>query len=172
MRSPVTSRSNWAKESSTFKVNRPMLVVIEGLRHRNKRDALDVEEFDQFGEVGERPCEAIDLIDDDDVELIHSNGVEQLLQGRTLETAAREAAIVIMTSDQRPALTGLALDVGFTRFPLGVERVEILFEPMIGRDARVDRTTANLVGSPCPSLSDRARFMAASPPRRDRIWWV
>ena len=28
MRSPVTSRSNWAKESSTFKVSRPMLVVV------------------------------------------------------------------------------------------------------------------------------------------------
>src|SRR5271166_2280830 len=26
--SPVTSRSNWAKDKSTFKVNRPMLVVV------------------------------------------------------------------------------------------------------------------------------------------------
>ena len=129
---------------------------IEGLRHRNKRDALGVEEFDQFGEVGERPCEAIDLIDDDDVELIHSDGVEQLLQGRTLETAAGEAAIVIMTSNQRPALTGLALDIGFTRFALSVERVEVLFESMIGRHARVDRTAANLVGSPCPSFGSCA----------------
>ena len=28
MRSPVTSRSNWAKESSMFSVSRPMLVVV------------------------------------------------------------------------------------------------------------------------------------------------
>ena len=28
MRSPVTSRSNWAKESSTFNVSRPMLEVV------------------------------------------------------------------------------------------------------------------------------------------------
>ena len=28
IRSPVTSRSNWAKESSTFRVSRPMLVVV------------------------------------------------------------------------------------------------------------------------------------------------
>ena len=28
MRSPVTSRSNWAKDSSTFSVSRPMLVVV------------------------------------------------------------------------------------------------------------------------------------------------
>jgi tetratricopeptide (TPR) repeat protein len=27
-RSPITSRSNWAKESSTFKVSRPMLEVV------------------------------------------------------------------------------------------------------------------------------------------------
>jgi hypothetical protein len=28
IRSPVTSRSNWAKERSTFRVNCPMLVVV------------------------------------------------------------------------------------------------------------------------------------------------
>ena len=28
MRSPVTSRSNWAKESSTLRVSRPMEVVV------------------------------------------------------------------------------------------------------------------------------------------------
>ncbi len=28
MRSPVTSRSNWAKDSRTFRVSRPMLVVV------------------------------------------------------------------------------------------------------------------------------------------------
>src|ERR1700716_4364267 len=28
MRSPVTSRSNWAKDKSTFRVSRPMLVVV------------------------------------------------------------------------------------------------------------------------------------------------
>jgi hypothetical protein len=27
-RSPVTSRSNWAKESRTFRVKRPLLVVV------------------------------------------------------------------------------------------------------------------------------------------------
>ncbi len=28
IRSPVTSRSNWANDSNTFSVNRPMLVVV------------------------------------------------------------------------------------------------------------------------------------------------
>ena len=28
MRSPVTSRSNWAKDKRTFRVNRPILVVV------------------------------------------------------------------------------------------------------------------------------------------------
>ena len=28
MRSPITSRSNWANDSSTFSVSRPMLVVV------------------------------------------------------------------------------------------------------------------------------------------------
>ena len=33
---------------------------------------------------------------------------------------------------------GLALDVGFRRLALGVERVEVLLQPMVGRDPRVD----------------------------------
>ena len=33
---PLTSRSNWAKDSSTLRVNRPMLVVVEELGHQTK----------------------------------------------------------------------------------------------------------------------------------------
>jgi hypothetical protein len=52
-----------------------------------------------------------------------------------------------MVSDLFPALVGLALDVGLRRLPLGVEGVELLFEPMIGRDAGVDRATLRLLDS-------------------------
>ena len=129
---------------------------IEGLRHRNERDALGVEEFDQFGEIGERPREAIDLIDDDDVELIQSDGVEKLLQGWTFQTAAGKAAVVIVIANERPALARLTLDIGCASLALRVERIEVLLKPMIGRHARVDRTAAELVGLPCPPLRPRA----------------
>ena len=48
------------------------------------------------------------------------------------------AAGVVVGPDQLPALVGLALDVGFRCLPLIVERVELLLEAMLGRDAGVD----------------------------------
>ena len=41
---------------------------VEGLGHRDERDAVRVEELDQLGEVGERSGEAIHLVDDDHVD--------------------------------------------------------------------------------------------------------
>lgn len=38
-----------------------------------------------------------------------------------------------------PALMSLALDVGLRAFSLGVERVEVLFQPLIGGDPRINR---------------------------------
>ncbi len=44
-----------------------------------------VEEFDELGEVGERPRQPVDLIDDDDVDLGGPDLIEQPLQGGALE---------------------------------------------------------------------------------------
>ena len=44
-----------------------------------------------------------------------------------------------MGADQLPALVGLALDVGLGGLALIVERVELLLQAMLGRDAGVDR---------------------------------
>ena len=55
IRSPVTSRSNWAKDSKTFSVRRPMRGRgVELLGDRDERDAVRIEHFDHLGEVGER----------------------------------------------------------------------------------------------------------------------
>jgi hypothetical protein len=43
---------------------------VESSRHRDKRDVMFIEEFDQLGEVGKRPCQTIDLVDDDDTALM------------------------------------------------------------------------------------------------------
>ena len=70
MRSPVTSRSNWAKDSSTFSVSRPMRGGgVELLGDRDEGDAAGVEHLDDLGEVGQRPGQAVDLVDHDDVDL-------------------------------------------------------------------------------------------------------
>src|SRR5262249_3205274 len=69
-RSPTTSRSNWAKDSSTLSVSRPMLVVVLNcLCDRYERNAATVEDLYEFGEIGERSRQSVDLVDDDHIDL-------------------------------------------------------------------------------------------------------
>ena len=51
-----------------------------------------------------------------------------------------------MIPNQPPAFMRLAFDVGLRRLPLGVEGVEVLFEPLVGRDARIDRAAETALG--------------------------
>ena len=53
-----------------------------------------VEKLDELGEVGERPRQPVDLVDDDDVDLAGPHLVQQRLQGRALQRGAGESAIV------------------------------------------------------------------------------
>src|SRR5260370_17079652 len=48
-------------------------------------------------------------------------------------------AIVVAGPDQGPGGMGLAFDVGGGGIVLRVERLELLIEPVLGRDARIDR---------------------------------
>ena len=96
MRSPVTSRSNWAKESSTLRVSRPMLVVVlKACVTETNETLMLVEQLDQLGEVGERAGQPVDLVDDDDVDPPGPDVGQEPLQGRPLQRAAGEAAIVV-----------------------------------------------------------------------------
>ena len=119
-----------------------------------------VEKFDELGEVGERPGQAVDLVDDDDVDLLGPNLLEQRLQGRALQRGAGEAAIVEAVRDQAPALMRLALDIGLAGFALGVEGVEGEIEIMLGRFARIDRAALGLWHDrlrECPKFCVRGR---------------
>ena len=95
-RSPITSRSNWAKDKSTFK-RQPAHAGrgVELLRDRNEGDAAAVEDLDEPGEVGERPGQPVDLVDDDHVDLAGLDIGDQPFQGRPLHRAAGKAAIII-----------------------------------------------------------------------------
>src|SRR5271157_333937 len=99
---------------------------------------MSVEQFDQLGEVGERARQPVDLVDDDHVDPVSANVVEQSRERRPLHRAAGIAAVVVTSPDQLPAFMGLALDVGLRRLPLVVERVELLLQAMLGRNAGVD----------------------------------
>ena len=98
-----------------------------------------VEDLDDLGKVGERAGQAVHFADDDGIDLASLDVGEQLLQRRPVQGPARDAAVVIVGSDRMPALPGLTLDVGLASLALGVERVERLVEPLLGRLAGVDR---------------------------------
>src|SRR3984885_5296090 len=100
---------------------------------------MGIERLDQLGEVGERAGQPIDLIDDDHIDPSCLHIDEQLLQRWPLHRPAGKAAVVVTIPNQPPALVRLALDVGLARLPLGVEGIEILLKPLLGRDARIDR---------------------------------
>ena len=99
---------------------------------------MGIEQFDQLGEIGQRAGQAIDLVDDNDIDPVGSNVIEELLQGRAVGRSAREAAIVISSTNQCPAGMGLAADIGLRRIILGIERVEVLIEARLGRDPGID----------------------------------
>ena len=99
---------------------------------------MSVEHVDDLGEVGERPGQAIDLVDDDDVNLAGLDVRQKPLQGRALHRAAGKPAVVIHVRKRDPAVVALADDIGLASLALGVERVELLLEPLVGGFARVD----------------------------------
>ena len=117
---------------------------VELLGDGDERHAMAVEQLDQLGEVGQRAGQTVDLVDDDDVDLSGADIVQQALQGWAVGVAAREAAIVVFGPDQRPAGMRLASDVGLGGIILGIERVEVLLEPLVGRDPGVDRAADRL----------------------------
>src|ERR1700746_1625075 len=133
MRSPVTSRSNWAKGQQHVERQAPHRARrVELLRYRNERHPLGVEEFDQPGKIGERSGQPVDLVDDYDVDPAGSDIVKQTLKRGALDIAAGVSAILIAGSDQYPALVALAADEGFAGFALRGERIEFLLEPFLG----------------------------------------
>ena len=82
---------------------------------------MPVEQFDQLGEIRQRPGQAIHLVNDYYVDLAGTNFGKQFLQGRTVEGGARERPIIEMGRNQPPALVRLTLYIRLTGLALGVE---------------------------------------------------
>jgi hypothetical protein len=111
----------------------------EVLRDAHERDAGLVEPVHHLREVEERSREAIDLVDDHDVDALGIYVGEEALEGGTLDVGARETAVVVVRVNQRPAL---APRVRLAGLALRVERIELLLEPVRCRLAGVDRAAA------------------------------
>src|SRR5215472_6807517 len=115
MRSPMTSRSNCAKDNRMFKVRPPHRGRrVELLRHRNKGRSSRVEDLDDLRKIGERAGQPVDLVDDDRIDPTRCDVGEQPLQSRPIHRRAGEPAIVITNGKANPALVPLASDEGFT----------------------------------------------------------
>ena len=128
---------------------------------------MGVELLDQLGEVSQGSGQAVDLVDDDDVDLALPDRAEKGLQGGSVETRAGIAAVIVAAVGEDPALMSLAADISCAGFALGVEGIEVLLEPMVGRDPRIDRASSGgrrrgrmsaraptpTHGAPLPSLS-------------------
>src|ERR1700738_4585688 len=112
MRSEVTSRSNWEGQEHIERQPAHRGRGIELLGDRDKRYALGIEQFDQFGEVCQRSSQTIDLVDDDDVNLPGADVVQQSLQVGPVGRSAGVSAIIVARADQRPAGMSLTLYIG------------------------------------------------------------
>ena len=77
---------------------------VELLGDGDERDRPGVEGLDQLGEVGERPGQAVDLVDHDHVDLAGLDIRQEPLEGRAVEVAAGIGGIVIVLGQGLPAL--------------------------------------------------------------------
>ena len=89
---------------------------------------MTVKDIDDFGEIGKRPCQPVDFVDDDHLEFGGFDVLEKALEGRALHRAAGEAAIVVHGGKRDPSGVPLARYVSLTGFALRIEGVELLLE--------------------------------------------
>ena len=92
---------------------------------------MAVEQF-ELGEVGERAGQAVDLVNDNDINLSSFDVGQEPLQGRVVGRASGIAPVIVAGPDQGPAGMGLAADIGLRGIMLGVERVKVLLKPVVG----------------------------------------
>ena len=109
---------------------------------------MAVEQFDELGEVRQRAGQPVDLANDNDINLSSFDVGQEPLQGRAVGRAAGIAPVIVTGPDQGPTGMDLAADIGLRGIMLGVERVEVLLEPVVGRHPGVDGAADRLDRQP------------------------
>jgi hypothetical protein len=85
----VTSRSNWANDSRTFRVSRPIEVVVLNCCVTETNDTLCLSNSStSFAKSASERCQSVDLIDDDHVDLAGLNVVQEPQKGGSVGVAA------------------------------------------------------------------------------------
>src|ERR1700720_3455632 len=81
MRSPMTSRSNCAKDNRTFKVKRPIEVVVLNCCVTDTKDAPLASRISTIlAKIGERAGQPVDLVNDHRIDAPRRDVGEQLVQ--------------------------------------------------------------------------------------------
>ncbi|SMX25902.1 hypothetical protein BOA8489_04047 [Boseongicola aestuarii] len=115
---------------------------IEGLCDRDKRRPCPIQPVHKFREVGQRPRQPVDLVDNDPVDTTCRDIVHQPFQCRAIEVASRDAAVVVAVLNRDPSFMALAGDVGRASLSLCIERVEVLVQSLLARLAGVNCTAS------------------------------
>src|SRR5262249_16792968 len=97
-------------------------------------------QFNQLGKVRQGPRQPIDFVDHNDIEPARLDVRQQALQGGAIGRAAGEPAVIISGPYQAPMSVSLAANVSRGGIILSVQRVELLVESRVSRNACVDRT--------------------------------
>ena len=115
-----------------LRVNLPIDVVVLNCWVTETKDTFPLSKiFHDLGEVTERACQSIHLVDDHGVDPMALDIRKNPLQGGSFKGAAGDAAVIVHLGQRGPALVLLTEDKGFAGFPLGIERVEVLLEAVL-----------------------------------------
>jgi len=108
------------------------------LHDRDEGDVMLIEELDHFRKIRQRAGQPVNLVHYHHFDEPLADIAEQVLERRALHARARDPTVIVMSLDQPPPLTRLALDKCLACLALGVEGIEVLLQPFLGRLAGVD----------------------------------
>jgi hypothetical protein len=88
----------------------------------------------------------VNLVDHDHVDQMGLDIGQQPFKGGPFRRSSGIAGVIIESGKGNPALVPLTLYICVTGLALGMQGVEILFEPLLGGFSGVDRAAKNLCG--------------------------
>src|SRR5450755_4699982 len=137
---------------------------VELLGDGDEGNSARVESFNDLGKIGQAPRQAIDLVDNDGIDLSIFNVIQQTSKRWSVHASARISTVVVESREGCPSFLPWAGDEGLAGFSLGVERIEGHFQSFLGRLARVNgashcppRIGAHLASGGFGLLLDRRR---------------
>ena len=104
---------------------------VELLGDRHEGHTVALKHLDHLGEVGKAACEAVNLVDHDDVDKAALDVGQQTFQPGAIRVAPGKSGVVVVVGHRNPAFGSLAGDVGVARLPLSIDGVEFLIQSFI-----------------------------------------